>query len=87
MEKFLHRTYLGQKRFSIEGNDMMVPMLDQALDDAAPGGGRLGVLGMAHRGRLNVLCHIVGLPYHHLLREFEGAPQTEGALACPGPAT
>ncbi len=84
MEKFLHRTYLGQKRFSIEGNDMMVPMLDQALEAAARAGGRLGVLGMAHRGRLNVLCHIVGLPYHHLLREFEGAPQTEGALALPG---
>jgi 2-oxoglutarate dehydrogenase E1 component len=84
MEKFLHRTYLGQKRFSIEGNDMMVPMLDRALDEAARAGGRLGVLGMAHRGRLNVLCHIVGLPYHHLLREFEGAPQTEGALALPG---
>jgi 2-oxoglutarate dehydrogenase E1 component len=84
MEKFLHRTYLGQKRFSIEGNDMMVPMLDQALALGAEAGGRLGVLGMAHRGRLNVLCHIVGLPYHHLLREFEGAPQTEGALALPG---
>jgi 2-oxoglutarate dehydrogenase E1 component len=84
MEKFLHRTYLGQKRFSIEGNDMMVPMLDQAFEAAAAAGGRLGVIGMAHRGRLNVLCHIVGLPYHHLLREFEGAPQTEGALALAG---
>jgi 2-oxoglutarate dehydrogenase E1 component len=39
MEKFLHRTYLGQKRFSIEGNDMMVPMLDQAFEEAAAAGG------------------------------------------------
>jgi 2-oxoglutarate dehydrogenase E1 component len=84
MEKFLHRAYLGQKRFSIEGNDMMVPMLDLALEEAAARGGRLGVLGMAHRGRLNVLCHIVGLPYSALLREFEGTPQTDGALALPG---
>jgi 2-oxoglutarate dehydrogenase E1 component len=84
LEKFLHRTYLGQKRFSIEGTDMLVPMLDEALHQAALQGGRLGVLGMAHRGRLNVLCHTVDLPYAHLLREFEGAPQTEGALAMPG---
>jgi 2-oxoglutarate dehydrogenase E1 component len=84
LEKFLHRTYLGQKRFSIEGTDMMVPMIDEALDEAASAGGQLGVIGMAHRGRLNVLCHTVGLPYQALLREFEGAPQTEGALAIPG---
>jgi len=84
LEKFLHKTYLGQKRFSIEGNDMLVPMLDEALHEAAKQGGQLGVLGMAHRGRLNVLCHTVDLPYAHLLREFEGAPQTEGALAMPG---
>jgi 2-oxoglutarate dehydrogenase E1 component len=84
LEKFLHKTYLGQKRFSIEGNDMLVPMLDEALHQAAKQGGQLGVLGMAHRGRLNVLCHTVDLPYAHLLREFEGAPQTEGALAMPG---
>ncbi|CAN5630130.1 2-oxoglutarate dehydrogenase E1 component [soil metagenome] len=84
MEKFLHRAYLGQKRFSIEGTDMMVPMLDRALEETALRGGHLGVLGMAHRGRLNVLCHIVGLPYAALLREFEGAPQTDGALAMAG---
>lgn len=84
LERFLHRTYLGQKRFSIEGTDMLVPMLDEALHQAARQGGHLSVLGMAHRGRLNVLCHTVDLPYAHLLREFEGAPQTEGALAMPG---
>jgi 2-oxoglutarate dehydrogenase E1 component len=82
LEKFLHRTYLGQKRFSIEGTDMMVPMLDLAIDEAAEGGGRRMVLGMAHRGRLNVLTHIVGIEYEALLREFEGAPhQDPGRLS------
>ncbi len=81
LERFLHRTYLGQKRFSIEGNDMMVPMLDLALEHGARAGARRAVLGMAHRGRLNVLTHIVGIEYGALLREFEGAPQADGALA------
>ncbi len=71
-EQFLHRAYLGQKRFSIEGTDMMVPMLDLALEEAALRGGRTVVLGMAHRGRLNVLTHILQVPYEDLLREFEG---------------
>jgi 2-oxoglutarate dehydrogenase E1 component len=81
LERFLHRTYLGQKRFSIEGTDMMVPMLDLALEEGARAGARKAVLGMAHRGRLNVLTHIVGIEYGALLREFEGAPQADGALA------
>jgi len=81
LETFLHRAYLGQKRFSIEGTDMLVPMLDQAFSEAERRGATLGVLGMAHRGRLNVLCHIVGLPYASLLREFEGTPQPDGSLA------
>ncbi|HYN64151.1 MAG TPA: 2-oxo acid dehydrogenase subunit E2, partial [Candidatus Limnocylindrales bacterium] len=55
LERFLHRAYLGQKRFSIEGLDVMVPMLDQVLSDAAESGSRDAVIGMAHRGRLNVL--------------------------------
>jgi len=87
LERFLHRSYLGQKRFSIEGTDMMVPMLDLALRKAAEVGGRKVVLGMAHRGRLNVLTHIVGIEYAALLREFEGAPQTSGALAMGDPGT
>jgi 2-oxoglutarate dehydrogenase E1 component len=81
LERFLHRTYLGQKRFSIEGTDMMVPMLDLALEHGARAGARRAVLGMAHRGRLNVLTHIVGIEYGALLREFEGAPQADGALS------
>ncbi len=71
-EQFLHRAYLGQKRFSIEGNDMLVPMLDLAIEQAASEGAREIVLGMAHRGRLNVLVHVIGRPYTALLAEFEG---------------
>lgn len=72
LEQFLHRAYLGQKRFSIEGTDMMVPMLDVAVKEAAARGGRRVVLGMAHRGRLNVLAHILDVPYEAILAEFEG---------------
>src|SRR5213593_5025703 len=63
LERFLHKAYLGQKRFSIEGLDALVPMLDQTVALAGTSGARRVVLGMAHRGRLNVLAHIVGLPY------------------------
>ncbi|NIP81650.1 MAG: 2-oxoglutarate dehydrogenase E1 component, partial [Gemmatimonadetes bacterium] len=72
LEQFLHRAYLGQKRFSIEGNDMLVPMLDLAIERAAAAGAREVVLGMAHRGRLNVLAHVLGRPYEKILAEFEG---------------
>ncbi|HSH46280.1 MAG TPA: 2-oxoglutarate dehydrogenase E1 component [Longimicrobiales bacterium] len=76
LEQFLHRAYLGQKRFSIEGNDMLVPMLDLAIERAAAAGAREVVLGMAHRGRLNVLAHVLGRPAEKILAEFEG--QQEG---------
>jgi 2-oxoglutarate dehydrogenase E1 component len=72
MERYLRRAFLGQKQFSIEGLDVMVPMLDEALELAAADGAREVVIGMAHRGRLNVLAHIVGRPYEVILREFEG---------------
>jgi len=72
LERFLGRAYLGQKRFSIEGVDMLVPMLDLVLELAAQGGARTVVMGMAHRGRLNVLAHIVGMPYESVVAEFEG---------------
>ncbi|MEX0843013.1 MAG: 2-oxoglutarate dehydrogenase E1 component, partial [Gemmatimonadota bacterium] len=87
MEQFLHRAYLGQKRFSVEGNDMLVPMLDLAIRETGDRGGERVMIGMAHRGRLNVLAHIVGIEYAALLREFEGAPQEEGALALASPGT
>ena len=77
LEHFLHKAYLGQKRFSIEGLDMLVPMLDLSIETAAGAGARHMLLGMAHRGRLNVLAHIVGLPYETILKEFEGGRQLD----------
>ncbi|MFN8591736.1 MAG: 2-oxoglutarate dehydrogenase E1 component [Thermomicrobiales bacterium] len=71
-ERFLHQTYLGQKRFSIEGTDALVPMLDAIIHDAAADGVREVVVGMAHRGRLNVLTHVLGKPYAAIITAFEG---------------
>src|SRR5207237_9987784 len=70
LERFLHKAYLGQKRFSIEGLDALVPILDQTVALAGASGARRVVLGMAHRGRLNVLAHIVGLPYGPIFTAF-----------------
>lgn len=83
LEQFLHRAYLGQKRFSIEGTDMLVPMLDLALEESARTGAERVVLGMAHRGRLNVLAHFVGVGYEEILREFEGI-EAKGAFTVEG---
>ncbi|MDQ3758252.1 MAG: multifunctional oxoglutarate decarboxylase/oxoglutarate dehydrogenase thiamine pyrophosphate-binding subunit/dihydrolipoyllysine-residue succinyltransferase subunit, partial [Actinomycetota bacterium] len=71
-EKFLHTKYVGQKRFGLEGGESAIPMLDSILDEAARAGLAEVVLGMAHRGRLNVLANIVGKSYRELFREFEG---------------
>jgi 2-oxoglutarate dehydrogenase E1 component len=84
LERFLHKAYLGQKRFSIEGLDAMVPMLDQVLTDAGDAGARNAVVGMAHRGRLNVLAHIVGVSYEAILTEFEAGKGGADALAPKG---
>jgi len=83
MERYLRRSFLGQKQFSIEGLDAMVPMLDEAIELAALDGARDVVIGMAHRGRLNVLAHTVGRPYDVILREFEGERQLEAVGADP----
>jgi len=72
MEQYLRRAFLGQKQFSIEGLDVMVPMLDESIELGADAGAHEVVIGMAHRGRLNVLAHVVGKPYAVILREFEG---------------
>ena len=72
LEQFIHRAYLGQKRFSIEGTDMMVPMLDLAIERSSARGAREVVIGMAHRGRLNVLAHVLKLPYEKIIAKFEG---------------
>jgi 2-oxoglutarate dehydrogenase E1 component len=71
-EHYLRRAFLGQKQFSIEGLDVLVPMLDAAIGLAARGGAHAVVMGMAHRGRLSVLAHTLGQPYESILREFEG---------------
>jgi 2-oxoglutarate dehydrogenase E1 component len=83
LEKFLHKAYLGQKRFSIEGVEMLVPMLDLTIERAAGSGARDVVIGMAHRGRLNVLAHTVGRPYETIFAEFEGGRQVEGGQLTP----
>src|SRR5688500_6615389 len=72
LESYLHKAFLGKKQFSIEGLDALVPMLDETIELAATAGAREIVLGIAHRGRLNVVAHTVGRPYAALLAEFEG---------------
>jgi 2-oxoglutarate dehydrogenase E1 component len=72
LERFLGRVYQGYKRFSIEGNDVLVPMLDEALEAAAAAGAREVSIAMAHRGRINVLAHVLGKPYKKIFGEFEG---------------
>lgn len=72
LERFLGVAYVGVKRFSIEGVDALVPMLDEAIARGAHAGAKQVVIGMAHRGRLNVLTHVMGKPYRALLEEFEG---------------
>jgi 2-oxoglutarate decarboxylase len=72
LERFLETKYIGQKRFGLEGAESAIPLLDALLDDAADRGHRHAVMGMAHRGRLNVLINIVGKSYEELFGEFEG---------------
>jgi 2-oxoglutarate dehydrogenase E1 component len=80
-EQYLRRVFLGQKQFSIEGLDVMVPMLDEAIELSAESGAHEVVIGMAHRGRLNVLAHTLGLGYDSILREFEGERTIEAVVA------
>jgi 2-oxoglutarate dehydrogenase E1 component len=81
MEHYLRRAFLGQKQFSLEGLDVMVPMLDEAIEEASAAGAHEVVIGMAHRGRLNVLAHVVGRPYELILREFEGERTIEAVVS------
>jgi multifunctional 2-oxoglutarate metabolism enzyme len=71
-ETFLQTKYVGQKRFSLEGAETVIPMMDAAIDQAAEHNLDEVVIGMPHRGRLNVLANIVGKPYSQIFREFEG---------------
>jgi 2-oxoglutarate decarboxylase len=71
-ERFLHTKYLGQKRFSLEGAETLIPMLDALCSDAADSSMTDVVLGMTHRGRLNALANVLGKSYEQIFREFEG---------------
>ncbi len=70
-ERFLQRTFPGKTRFSIEGLDMLVPVLDEVIGEAAESGIRHILIGMAHRGRLNVMAHVLNKPYAQILAEFK----------------
>jgi multifunctional 2-oxoglutarate metabolism enzyme len=83
LERFMHKAYLGQHQFSIEGLDMTVPMLDELIQLSAAHGGKEVVIGMAHRGRLNVLAHNLGRPYDTIFAEFEGASTLEAVTTIP----
>jgi 2-oxoglutarate dehydrogenase E1 component len=78
-DRYVRKTFMGQKSFSGEGLDVMVPMLEETLDMLANDGVSSAVLGMAHRGRLNVIAHVVGMPYEEVMTEFEAA-QWRGEL-------
>ena len=83
LEGYLHKAFLGKKQFSIEGLDTLVPMLDEAIELGSADGAREVVVGMAHRGRLNVLAHTVGRPYEAILAEFEGEQTLAVDTAAP----
>jgi 2-oxoglutarate dehydrogenase E1 component len=83
LERFLHKAYLGQKQFSVEGLDMTVPIIDETIQLAGGQGGREVFIGMAHRGRLNVLAHNLGRAYETIFREFEGASSIEAVTTIP----
>jgi 2-oxoglutarate dehydrogenase E1 component len=84
LERFLGRAYQGYKRFSIEGTDVLVPMLDETIERSAGSGAREVVLGMAHRGRINVLVHVMGMPYVEMFGEFEGRQGDASAYSSTG---
>jgi 2-oxoglutarate dehydrogenase E1 component len=81
LERFLGRAFVGYKRFSIEGTDALVPMLDEAIDQAAASGARHVAISMAHRGRINVLTHVMGKPFNQLFAEFQGRHDHLGGAA------
>ena len=83
-ERFLHQTFVGAKRFSIEGVDALVPMLDRIIHEAALSETHEVAMGMAHRGRLNVLTHILGKPYSAIMQEFQSAKQDESSSVAGG---
>jgi len=79
-ERFLHTRFVGHKRFSLEGSETVIPVLDALLNHAADAGITRVVLGMAHRGRLNVLAHILGKSLQRIFSEFEGHLDPQSTL-------
>ena len=71
-EQFLHKKYVGQKRFSLEGGEALIPALDAIIEKGSELGGKEFIMGMAHRGRLNVLANIFNKKYEDIFNEFEG---------------
>jgi len=78
-ERFLHTRYVAAKRFSVEGGDAVIPAIDAMVESCAGAGATDFVFGMAHRGRLNVLAHVMGKPYEQIFTEFEGTYKTDPA--------
>src|SRR4029077_11312507 len=83
LERFMHKAYLGQHQFSIEGLDMTVPMIDKMIELSAAHGGREVVIGMAHPGRLKLSRPNLGRAYDTIFAEFEGASTIEAVTTIP----
>ncbi len=79
-EKFLHTKYVGQKRFSLEGGETTIPALDAIINKSADLGVKEVVIGMAHRGRLNILANIMGKTYEQIFSEFEGTGKLDQTM-------
>ena len=86
-EQFVHRVFPGRTRFSLEGLDMLVPMLDEIISGAGDRGVRHTMLGMAHRGRLNVLAHVLDKPHEEILAEFKDPTCAKYGSISAGAAT
>jgi 2-oxoglutarate dehydrogenase E1 component len=84
LERYLGRAFPGYKRFSIEGTDALVPLLDVAIERSAEAGAREVAISMAHRGRINVLAHILSKPYGTIFEEFEGKHAATNAASETG---
>jgi 2-oxoglutarate dehydrogenase E1 component len=77
-EKFLHKKFIGQKSFSLEGAEALIPALDSIIENGAEKGIKEFIIGMSHRGRLNVLSNILNKPYTNIFREFMGKSYEKG---------
>src|SRR5208337_2410342 len=77
LERYLHTKYVGQKRFSLEGSDALIPLLDDLIQESGRAGVQEVIVGMAHRGRLNVLVNVMGKSPGELFSEFEGKSKVQ----------